>query len=168
MLTPQFFRVPIVPMGSPVVAVRFFRDRLACKTCNPLTECIAFIGLLHRASACIIAPRGTAHTSPRASLEDALIEYTLSNIKRRVGVVHHSIVEESAVEKSACSVYKLMPVAETGDGAITNLVRDERSTKRKTAGVALSVCHLPGSLREVAMETNQAVKQWRHGLSRSR
>lgn len=71
---------------------------------------------------------------------DALIEYTLSNIKRRVGVVHHSIVEESAVEDSACSVYKLMPVAETGDGAITNLVRDERSTKRKTAGVASCNC----------------------------
>ena len=57
-----------------------------------------------------------------------------------------------------------MPVAETGDGAITNLVRDERSTKRKTAGVASSVCHLPGSLREVAMETNQAVKQWKEAI----
>jgi hypothetical protein len=89
---------------------------------------------------------------------DALIEYTLSNIKQRVGVVHH------IVEESACSVFKLMPVAETGDGAITNLVRDERSTKRKTAGVASSVSHLPGSLREVAMETNQAVKQWKEAI----
>ena len=60
MLTPQFFRVPMVPTGSPMVAIRFFRDRLACKTCNPLTECYAFIG----ASACIIrASARTAYTS---------------------------------------------------------------------------------------------------------
>ena len=43
MLTPQFFRVPMVPTGSPMVAIRFFRDRLACKTCNPLTVCFSHL-----------------------------------------------------------------------------------------------------------------------------
>jgi hypothetical protein len=63
-------------------------------------------------------------------------------------------VEHVLSEVKRISEGKLRVAMESGDGAITNLIRDSRSTKRRVGGVVSDVEMLPCSLREVNVHTS--------------